>query len=216
MLKLRQPKNFREHPYACHYLLNVIIAIFFSYYIWQGVRQLMKIGFILLYFSILLRSTSITVVFLCRRRSVLTSKNLKEWLAGIFGSFVAYFYTLTNVRPISMALAPAAYFLTAGTALLGGIAVLNLGRSFGIVPANRGIKTKGLYALVRHPIYSLYILYDIGFLMQCAYVRNFLVFLVFVIASYLRAKYEERILRQDPVYETYAAKTHYMFIPGVL
>src|SRR5262249_35493648 len=39
-----------------------------------------------------------------------------------------------------------------------------LWRSFGLVPANRGIKTKGPYRFVRHPMYAGYTLTHIGFL----------------------------------------------------
>src|SRR5262249_43472489 len=40
-----------------------------------------------------------------------------------------------------------------------------LWRSFGLVPANRGIKTKGPYRFVRHPMYAGYTLTHIGFLL---------------------------------------------------
>ena len=30
---------------------------------------------------------------------------------------------------------------------------ISIGRSFGLIPANRGIVSSGLYRLVRHPIY---------------------------------------------------------------
>ena len=40
-----------------------------------------------------------------------------------------------------------------------------LGRSFGLVPANRGVVASGPYLLVRHPIYSGYLITHIGFLL---------------------------------------------------
>jgi protein-S-isoprenylcysteine O-methyltransferase Ste14 len=40
-----------------------------------------------------------------------------------------------------------------------------LWRSYGIVPANRGVKTKGPYHFVRHPMYAGYTLTHIGFLL---------------------------------------------------
>ena len=53
--------------------------------------------------------------------------------------------------------------------LLGfGIAVsakLSLRRSFGVVAANRGVRTGGLYGLVRHPMYLGYFLTHLGFLL---------------------------------------------------
>ena len=41
---------------------------------------------------------------------------------------------------------------------------LTLGRSFGLVPANRGVVIRGPYALVRHPIYSGYLITHLAFL----------------------------------------------------
>jgi protein-S-isoprenylcysteine O-methyltransferase Ste14 len=41
--------------------------------------------------------------------------------------------------------------------------LISLKRSFGLVAANRGIVSSGLYQLVRHPLYSSYELSIIGF-----------------------------------------------------
>ena len=39
-----------------------------------------------------------------------------------------------------------------------------LGRSFGLVPANRGVVVRGPYTLVRHPIYTGYLITHVAFL----------------------------------------------------
>ena len=49
-----------------------------------------------------------------------------------------------------------------GALLFQGYAVVSLGRSFGVVPSNRGIKTGGAYRLVRHPIYGALVLGFLG------------------------------------------------------
>ena len=41
-------------------------------------------------------------------------------------------------------------------------ALLSLQRSFGIVPANRGIREGGLYRIVRHPLYAAELLVFLG------------------------------------------------------
>ena len=41
-----------------------------------------------------------------------------------------------------------------------------LGRSFGIVAANRGVKTRGPYRLVRHPAYFGYLMSYLGYVAE--------------------------------------------------
>ena len=40
---------------------------------------------------------------------------------------------------------------------------LSLGRSFGLIPANRGVVSTGVYRFVRHPIYLGYLITHVGF-----------------------------------------------------
>ena len=41
---------------------------------------------------------------------------------------------------------------------------LTLGRSFGLMPANRGVVSSGIYRFVRHPIYAGYLITHVAFL----------------------------------------------------
>ena len=54
-----------------------------------------------------------------------------------------------------------------------------LGRSFGFAPADRGLRRRGPYSVVRHPIYASYFLLQLGYVLQSISVRNVLV-MVFV------------------------------------
>ncbi len=70
------------------------------------------------------------------------------------------------VRPaLGIQLAPDA--LTAVVSISGLLFLiagkLSLGRSFGLVPANRGIVRSGVYRLVRHPIYAGYLVSHAAF-----------------------------------------------------
>jgi protein-S-isoprenylcysteine O-methyltransferase Ste14 len=138
-----------------------------------------------------------------------------DWIIAISGTFLSYLYVSEGTKPLTTTLVPIAYSITFLALFLSTIAVLNLGRSFGIVPANRGIKTNGFYKIVRHPIYSFYIAHDLGWILLCSSVANTSVFLLFCVVTYFRAEREERILREDPDYAAYALTTRYMFFPGI-
>src|SRR5439155_20201520 len=45
---------------------------------------------------------------------------------------------------------------------------ITLGRSFGLVPANRGVVVRGPYTFVRHPIYAGYIVAHVAFFLAQA------------------------------------------------
>ena len=75
-------------------------------------------------------------------------------------------------------------------------AKLSLRRSFGLVPANRGVKKSGAYRFVRHPMYTGYVLNHIGFLMLFFSVWNLVIYATCWVLLYLRAIEEERFLLQ--------------------
>lgn len=88
-------------------------------------------------------------------------------------------------------------------------------RGYGVVPANRGIKTEGPYGVVRHPIYAGYTLTHIGFLLGFPSVQNALIYLAAFSIEVARLLREESFLNKDPLYRTYAARVHYRLLPGV-
>jgi protein-S-isoprenylcysteine O-methyltransferase Ste14 len=216
MLKISDLKIWNKHPYFWHWFVNILVASVWCYYAYQGLINLSTTTNSVLNIALLARNSGITLVFLLRRPSQLTSKRVIDWFAAIAGTFICYFYEIPGTKPILPSLLPAAYVLMVVMAFLSAIAVVNLGRSFGIVPANRGIKTKGFYAVVRHPLYSLYMLHDVGWNFHCFSAHNLCVFVLYCLFTYGRAKCEERFLRQVPAYQEYALKTRYMFLPGII
>jgi protein-S-isoprenylcysteine O-methyltransferase Ste14 len=90
-----------------------------------------------------------------------------------------------------------------------------LWRSYGLIPANRGVKTKGPYCLVRHPMYVGYTLTHIGFLLGFPSLQNFLLYLTTFLIEVARLVREELILRKDPLYRDYAARVRYRLLPGI-
>ncbi len=90
-----------------------------------------------------------------------------------------------------------------------------LGRSFGVVPANRGVVVRGPYGFVRHPIYSGYLITHTGFLLANPLPWNIGVILIADAALVVRALMEERVLRADAEYQGYCQRVGWHLVPGV-
>ena len=105
--------------------------------------------------------------------------------------------------------------ITALALLLVILGKLSLGRSFGIVPANRGIVARGPYNVVRHPIYLGYIVAHVAFLGAHPSPMNIAVVLVADTALVLRALIEEKVLGSDSEYQAYCRRVAWHLVPGV-
>lgn len=152
------------------------------------------------------------VFFLIRRPSAATSDRPLDWVAGIVGTFLPLF--LRPTRPPG-ALAWIGVPILVGSVLAAGFALLFLGRSFGLVAANRGVKVGGAYRLVRHPMYGAYLVSYVGYLLAYPSVRNALIALVVAVLLDVRASAEERILAREPAYQGYLERVPWRFFPFV-
>lgn len=90
-----------------------------------------------------------------------------------------------------------------------------LGRSFGLLPANRGVVQKGPYRVVRHPIYLSYFIGHIGFLLGFFSWYNLLVIALLYVCQAARMLMEEKVLSTDIAYINYVEKVRWRFIPGI-
>ncbi len=155
---------------------------------------------------------AVVVLLVFRRQGVTVSRQPLDWIAGFAGSFLVLL-----VRPTDAAIAPDAV----GFALqFGGTAVqlygkAALGRSFGIVAANRGIVVRGPYRLVRHPIYLGYLVTHLGFLLSNWGARNLAIYIAAYLFQVTRIFVEERHLAADDRYREYRKAVRYRLIPGL-
>jgi len=93
--------------------------------------------------------------------------------------------------------------------------LLSLGKHFGIRPALRGVTDRGLYRLVRHPLYLSYMIADIGYNLQ-AWSPGTIVLVVAGWASLVyRIHIEERVLSHDEAWRDYTARVRHRLVPGI-
>jgi protein-S-isoprenylcysteine O-methyltransferase Ste14 len=92
---------------------------------------------------------------------------------------------------------------------------LSLGRSFGLMPANRGVVSSGLYRLVRHPIYLGYLITHSGFVAANPTLWNVVMLAGADIALMWRAVCEEQTLGKDAAYREYLQTVRWRVVPGV-
>ena len=155
----------------------------------------------------------LVVIFLTRRRSQKTSSRPADWLFATTGGWLPL---AAQVHP-----APTPFAGYFGTALqsvglmLAIIGFLYLGRSFGVVAANRGLKVNGPYRFVRHPIYFAHTLTLTGFLVANFAAVNVVIFVVVVFSHLMRIRAEERILLETANYATYRERVRWRLLPGI-
>lgn len=108
-------------------------------------------------------------------------------------------------------------------AMIGGIGLLiaiggkmSLGYSFGLLPANRGVMNRGLYRIVRHPIYLGYLIAHLPFLAAHPSLSNLCLIVIGDSALIVRAFYEEQTLSLDPEYRRYRQDVKWRLLPGVV
>lgn len=154
------------------------------------------------------------VVFVLLRRSAgRIATDLRDWLLA-FGATAAPLLIMPGGEPLARVVPLAAMLLLAGNLIsLWAKAVLR--RSFGIAPANRGLKLTGPYRLVRHPMYSGYLLTHLGVLALIPSWFNFGVYAVAWTLQILRLQAEERLLAQDEAYALYRQDVRYRLLPGI-
>ena len=111
----------------------------------------------------------------------------------------------------------AAVFLGVG-GLVGVVAGLRLGPNLtpNPIPREGGtLETGGLYALVRHPIYTAVLAVGLGLTTLGASIWHVAIYLGLVMLLGIKARAEERLLRERfPDYQEYQARVG-RFLPGI-
>ena len=195
-----------------HWPMNFCVAAFWflfvysSYLRWQQTGQMSSLGLVAV-------NGVLCVLFLTRRASTDTSHRVQDWViafATVGLSMLLRPEPGTNSSLTALALPIQAVGIAA---LLGSL--LSLGRSYGVLPANRGIKRAGLYRLIRHPIYASELIFYLGFLLENISARN-LEFVILITAGQVyRLVSEERLLSRDEGYRDYVRAVKFRLVPGI-
>ena len=163
--------------------------------------------------AFLIEQTWFVIAFLVRRPPSAISRDPGSWLLAFGGTFAGVLFRPAGAHPH--------WGVAAGLGLqLAGLAVcvislLALGRSFGFVAADRGLVTRGPYAIVRHPVYAAYLLIQSGYLLQSISLRNVLVMMLASGCNVGRALMEERLLARTPAYRAYQHRVRWRLVPGL-
>ncbi|HKD33396.1 MAG TPA: isoprenylcysteine carboxylmethyltransferase family protein [Gaiellaceae bacterium] len=152
-------------------------------------------------------------LFIIRRAPLMTSARPLAWVSASLGAFA-----MLAARPVAHP--DAGPFAALELLQLIGFAIVlvalgALGRSFGIVAANRGVRTAGLYSFVRHPAYTGYLVSYLGYVGENASIRNIALLAVGTAAQLVRIGEEERTLLLDQAYRAYLARVPRRLIPFV-
>lgn len=197
---------------AWHILSTVIpIALLIVFAIvhvqhWLNTGEFTGLGFAL-------QESVLISLFFVRRRPKESMNTAGAWLAALIGS-----WGVLLLRPNGFALfnleSPYVGLQIFG-AVLAIVATTFLGRSFGIVAANRGVKTDGAYRIVRHPIYASYLFGFAGYYLSSISIWNAAVLIISMAFQIKRIHAEESVLTRDPVYRDYAERVRYRLIPYI-
>jgi protein-S-isoprenylcysteine O-methyltransferase Ste14 len=155
----------------------------------------------------------IVVAFLVRRPARRVSQRLGDWLLAVGGTFGGLLFRPDGAH-LHWGIVVGMGFQLVGLAVCVS-SFFALGRSFGFAPADRGLRRRGPYSLVRHPIYASYFLLQFGYVLQSMSVRNAFV-MVFVCSCNIgRVLAEERFLGASADYDDYRATVRWRLAPGV-
>ena len=192
--------------------VNILLAAFWGCSALIGAGKWLEYGG-LVSAGLIVVNTIIFLLFLTRRETQETSNNISDWLAALFTVLFSF-----SLRPHAAAL-PGMQALSVFVQFAGILGILisivSLGRSFGLIPANRKIKTAGAYRLVRHPLYVSEMVFYTGFLMGNYSPLNLLFVCLIFAGQIYRSHAEEKLLSKDQGYRFYRSSVRFRFVPGI-
>ena len=192
--------------------INVLVALFYGIFLYAAAKTWFRTGS-LVSAGLVLSNTLLVAFLLTRHSPVTVTDSVRNWILAPLSQILPLL-----LRPVASA--SWAVLIVSGVGQIAGLAVMiaslvALNRSIGVVAANRGIKTRGVYARVRHPLYSGEILFFVSFLLSNWSYPNALCVCALILAQLARSVQEEALLLRDERYAAYRAAVPYRLVPGV-
>jgi protein-S-isoprenylcysteine O-methyltransferase Ste14 len=162
-------------------------------------------------FLIVVTETIVAIFLVVRRDPDETHHCWQTWITATCGTLAPFL-----LRPILATedLLPGQILQIIGF-VLQIVALLALNRSIGILPAHRGIQSAGLYAFVRHPLYTAYVITSLGYLISNQSWYNLAIIVFGTAFLVMRIHYEEALLFKYDEYSRYADKIRWRLIPAI-
>jgi protein-S-isoprenylcysteine O-methyltransferase Ste14 len=189
---------------------NMLLATFFIFFAYSNAQSFLE-NPRLSVFLIVVAETIAAIFLIIRRDPDETWHSWQTWLTTACGTLAPLL-----LRPVEAA----EDVLVGDIVIVIGfviqiLALASLNRSFGLLPALRGVKTGGLYAWVRHPLYAAYVIIFLGYLINNQSLNNAAVALLGLAFLVMRIHYEEDLLIQHADYRHYVNRTRWRLIPTV-
>ncbi len=160
----------------------------------------------------LLQELLVAVSFLLRGRARLSAPGWLPRFVAYANSFLimSFIWLASRIHPEWLQPTPRPGLRSLGAVvwLAGAILSLwplwHLRRSFSLEPEARSLVTSGPYGIARHPIYTIYILINLGILLRHLTLPFAAVLTAWLALLLVRMRYEERVLsRAFPEYSEY-------------
>lgn len=155
----------------------------------------------------------LVILFLTRRRSAETSTKPFDWAVAAIASWLPFAYQAQHSIDTTQAVIGTTLQVTGLSMAI--IAFGFLGRSIGIVAADRGLKTGGVYRIVRHPAYAAHVTTGAGFLVANPHWINAAIWVTVFACQIARIHAEERLLSRRTDYARYSERVRWRLVPGV-
>jgi protein-S-isoprenylcysteine O-methyltransferase Ste14 len=153
---------------------------------------------------------TIPLLLVLRRPAVAQGERWSFWLA-----VAVTVLPIVILRPVGNGLPQLGEIVQVVGLLIIMPAILTLSRSFGLAPAHRGLVMRGLYGIVRHPLYAGEILALLGYCLGYASGWNWVAFAVLFGGLITRIMAEERLLAADGEYRAYQQRVRWRLVPGL-